>query len=524
MRCALRIRCVSTVGWSVVLLIASLALPVTKASAAAVAACFAQGRLGVCTEPVLSHVRFKSVVLQFVDPGETELGEGLARILWREILESISNVAGAGVILAYDREGAIREALGGRDYNAFLAQEYHAAAERIAEQQNVQMSIWGVVLPDGDDLYLQSFLTLHANEDEDWTSLSLGEVGDVEIAAAIGRHRLNLAPMRATREALFVRPWTTRCALESRCPGGVDLRDKPSNDGNVVEKVPVGSVLKGQNMFREWLQVERPDGGTAYINVYHVEMFPDRISFSNRKQVNIRSAAGVSKAPLGKVDLNGEYEVLAGARAARQEPWYQISAGGQVGWVAGRLVERRNYHFPAVHLIAGLYRYARGDFSGAERELEIFLNDNEDTDNVTRAIVHQFLAASRVAMRRGTSGQLKVAIEDLDEAVRLTPYDPGPYRLRAVVRLGGRQDLGASLADLGQALALDRRDVGSQRLLGGLLGVLMSPPGLNQLAPGEDTRAPRRQLLDIGESYADPQLKEVLEDWQLRTSPLLPPN
>jgi tetratricopeptide (TPR) repeat protein len=441
------------------------------------------------------------VVLQFVDPDETGLGEGLARLLWREILESISDLSGAGVILAYDREGAIREALGGRDYTEFLAQEYHAAAELIARQLGVQMSIWGVVLEDGDDLYLQSFLTLHVDESTAWTSLSVGRASGPPLAAAISQQRLNFAPQRAPRRSLFARPWTTRCALSAGCPGGVELRAGPSNDTPVVARVPEGATLKGQDMVRQWLRVEQPEGGEAYINLYHLEMFPDRVTFASRQGVNLRSAAGTNATPVGKVDLDGDYAVLRAARAPRAEPWYRIAAGGSEGWVAGRLVERRSYLFPVVHLIAGLFRYARGDFAQAVRELEAFLADAEAEDNVTRAVASQFLAASRVAGRQGMGSRIEVALGDLDRAVDLTPFDPAAYRLRAVVRLGSGRDLEASLADLDEALSLDRHDAGSQRLLGEILSVSREQ-GLQLLAPGEDVQPAERLLDDLGTIYA----------------------
>jgi tetratricopeptide (TPR) repeat protein len=483
------------------LLLAGLSVPMRAPAAGEVVACFAQGKLGLCSQRVLEHVGFKSVVLQFVDPQNTGLGEGLARLLWREILESISDLSGAGVILAYDREGAIREALGGRDYEAFLAKEYHAAAEQIARQLGVQMSIWGVVLEDGQDLYVQNFLTLYADDKLAWTTLSVGQPSGPSLAAAIGQQRLNFAPHRASREALFARSWTTRCALSAGCPGGVELRAGPSNDSPVVAKVPEGSALKGHEMVRQWLKVERPDGGEAYINLYYVEMFPDRVTFVNRRAVVLRAAAGTGARSLAKVDLDGDYVVLGAARAEHSEPWYRIAVDGREGWVAGRLVERRSYLFPVVHLIAGLFRYARGDFDRAVSELEAFLADAEDEDNVTRAAARQFLAASRLAGREGRGRGIEAALGDLDRAVDLTPFDPGAYSLRAVVRLGSGRSLDASLADLKQALSLDRNDAGSQGLLGEMLSRLHRW-GLQPLAPGQDVRPAEELLQDLGASYA----------------------
>lgn len=128
------------------------------AAAGEIANCFSQGLQGSCTGQVLQNVPFKAEVLQFVDPGKTDLGESFARLIWREILESISNLAGAGVILVYDRQGEIQRALGEKDYQSFLETDYHAAAESIGRQLNTQMIIWGAVVADGDGILVQPFL------------------------------------------------------------------------------------------------------------------------------------------------------------------------------------------------------------------------------------------------------------------------------------------------------------------------------------------------------------------------------
>ena len=468
-------------------------------------ACFKQGVLGSCSKPALQHVPFKSVVLQFVDPGKTGLGESLSRLLWREILESISDLGGAGVILAYDREGEIENALGQESVGNFLEREYHSAANAIAEQQKVQMAIWGAVLQDGDGIFLQTFLTMRNEVDDAWSTLSLSmdSPPDVRISALLGRSRLNLAPLRGTRAELFGRNWITRCKLDAGCPRGIALHASPSSDSPVSVHVPVGSQVKIVDMRRQWFKVERQNGPPAWINIYHVEMFPRIIEFFSRHGVNLRAEPGGD--PLTLADLDGTYDVIDTRRYGKYgEPWYFIEVGSRRGWVAGRLVNRRSYTFPAVHLIAGLFRYGRGQFSRAEDELQAFLSQSPDEDNVTRAVVLQFLAASRVAGHEPGSSKTLLALDDLARAAVLTPFDTRVYSLRAVVQAGAQREIANAVAELKQALRLNPRDPGARQLLRDLSAVSESY-GLSVFAPGKSIGNAKNDLQALRHEFLKSQ-------------------
>lgn len=439
--------------------------------------CFQRGALGSCRRTVLQHVQFKSAVLQFVDPMKTGLGEGLSRLLWREILESISDLSSAGVILATDRSGEIERALGEKDLARFLGRGYHDAALAIAEQQDVQISIWGAVLEDGDELLVQTFLSLRESEADPWTTLNLkrGWPEPLELKTVLAQKRINLAPLHGRRSDLLDRRFVTRCGRSVGCPLGVPIHEGPSSKSSVVERVAVGSAVYTVDMLGNWMKlkaqasIERDaasaDGVEHWIRIEHLEMFPGEISFTSRKSVNLRSEPGGDV--IGRVDLNGTFAVLHGARFGKfDEPWYRIEVDDKIGWVAGRLVARRTYTFPSVHLIAGLYRYGRQQYGRAIREFESFLEVASESDNVTRAFALEFLAASRVmAERRPRERDLARAIFDLDEAAVLTPFDPGVYKIRAVVRASSVDRIAESISDLQQAVRLNRRDSGAKSLL-----------------------------------------------------------
>ncbi|MGA9575852.1 MAG: SH3 domain-containing protein [Lysobacterales bacterium] len=437
-------------------------------SADIVTNCFQQGALGNCSGQVLQHVEFKSVVLQFVDPANTKLGEGLARIYWREVLDSISDLPKAGVILAYDRDGDIETALGEANLGEFLQREYHDAALAIALQQQAKMAIWGAVLPDGDQIYVQTFLTLQQSENEPWTTISVApkQSAGVRLSAPLSRNRLNLPALIRSRESLFHRWFVTRCALSAGCPNGVELRAEPSSTANVVAHVPEGNQIEVTDMQNQWMKVRSSDrdGQDQWINIYHLEMFPETVQFENRKNVNLR--AGPNGEKLDSVNLNGQYRVLNAVRyGPYKEPWYQIEINGRKGWIAGRLVQYRSYIFSGVHLIAGLYRYGRGDYAGAGNELRAFLAETPEEDNVTRAVAFRFLAASQLAGTNVHSEKVKNALKNIGTAIELTPFDASGYTFRALVNAGSAEQLTPAIDDLKQALKLNRRDENALQLL-----------------------------------------------------------
>ena len=381
--------------------------------------CFAPGEMGSCTKRVLQHVDFKSVVTEFVDPQNTGIGHSLSHLMWRQVLQSTSNLGGAGVILAHDRRNIMAERLSGRDYLDYLQSDYHEAAMAVAQFLDAQMSIWGVVLEDDGIVYFEPFVTLLPVDKDPWTILRLASpsVQGEGLRAAIPHRRLSFSPSITTREQLFEGNYLTRCALSSGCPEGIALRAGPSNNARIVSRFPVGRQIRAHDMIEQWFEVEAQDGQSAFINIYHLEMTPRVVTFSRpRTNVNVRSAPGPAAPPIGKDNFRGDYQVLAVRRHASGEFWYRIKSERHDGWIAGRLVIP-NWSFPVVHFVSGLYRYGRGNFRMAVSEFERFIARAENEDNVNLAAAHQFLAASRIAYRSAFDPEFKSVLDDLERAV-----------------------------------------------------------------------------------------------------------
>jgi hypothetical protein len=287
------------------------------------------------------------------------------------------------------------------------------------------------------------------------------------------------------------------------CPRGIALRERASNDSPVTAFVPVGSQVKAIDMNRQWLKVSRQGADPAWINIYHVEMLPRSIEFFDRRNVNLRARPGGSS--IARVNLDGAYQVNDAQRHGQYgEPWYFIEVGSRRGWIAGRLVNRRSYTFPAVHLIAGLYRYGRSQFRKAQEEFEAFLAQSPNEDNVTQATVLQFLAASRVAGQRNSTSKGRQALSDLDLASKLTPFDAKIYSLRAVVRVGAEKQMVSVVADLEQALELNKRDPTALRLLHDMSRI-SERYGLDVFVPGGEIGNATHKLKALEHLYIKPQ-------------------
>ena len=466
----------------VIILTIVLATPI---QAGEVSSCFVPGTGGTCLNPVLQHVEFKAVVTEFVDPEVTGIGHSLSRVLWREVLSSISDVPGAGVILAHDARNEMERLFDGRNYMEYLEADYHDAALQIARQLQVQMSLWGVAIEEQGRIFVQPFVTLLSSNDDPWTRFRIANPKFQEFALSgiLGRERLNFAPLNASRAKLFERRFATRCALRSGCPMGVPLRGGPSNDDPVVAYVREGSSIHGEDMAEQWLRVN-VNSESAYINIYHLHITPPSVNTKMRSSVNVRPGPGAT-ATLGKVTLSGNYPVIDVGEDKEGRIWYRVDAGDASGWVAGWLF-RPNYLFTIVDFVEGLYRYARFDFNGAIQAFHRFLERGEDESNVTLATAQQFLAASRLAAaaQDGFDRAVSQAMHDLVAAEELTPYDPGLYALRAAIGFGSPEYVELGARSLETALHLDSRNRLARALLG-QINELFEEGGLETLTRSE---------------------------------------
>ena len=425
----------------------------------------------------LPNVALKAVVAELLDPSDTGDGKAVAYLLWREILSAISDQSGAGVILARPP--------GDKRIVDMLADTYHHAALEIAEGQQARMALWGAVARQGDQLSVDLYLTLVAGEAAGSLRLMAEPSHGAGLEATIPRTRFNFAPVATARSNLFARTVITRQATT--------LRHEPRADAAAVQNVAAGTALAATDMRGQWFVIRQPNGQSAYLNAESVDVPPREVEAAGAK-IKLWSAPN-TKAPVSATrTLNGAFIVTDMRYIASQGLWYHIAVDGEAFWVQATQVHPR-FALPAVHFVAGLYRFYAKRYTDAVGEFRQFLAAPGVTEsNVNQATAYQFLGASQV-MGHLVFGLDPSALGAFDSAVALTPYDPDAYTLRAVAGFGFRRPPQAALTDLAHALTLDRESGQAHRLLKSIDTVAT--------APGEDTLRSWTKLDTVKPAIAD---------------------
>jgi hypothetical protein len=401
---------------------------------------------------VLPHVILKAVVSEFLDPEDTGIGKAIGYLIWREVLTAISDQAGAGVILAHPP--------GEERLVDMLARNYHRAAENIAKSQRARMALWGVATEEGGRVYVNTYLSVLTGTGTSDLRVKFvpgkrfgPQVADVE--ATIPRTRFNFALVATSRVDLFKRRLVTR--------GTTILRDRPSGSASKVARVRRNTILQAVDMEGAWFKIQLENGQVGYVENSKVNLPPRQVEASVT-EINLRSGPGTDfKEVMVNVDLKGTFPVLDMRYRKQEGLWYRIRVADRSVWVWAGLVRPR-FTLPAVHFIAGLYRFYGDRFRDAEREFRQFINAPDvRAVNVNLSTAHQLLGASQI-IQWEHPGPSKYIFPTFSKAVELTPYDPSAYLLRAVAGLVVLRSPRQALADLDRALELDRRDKDARSL------------------------------------------------------------
>jgi hypothetical protein len=440
------------------------------------------------TLEVLPKVQVKSVVAEFLDPGDTGDGKSMAALLWRELLSAISDQSGAGVILA--------KAPPERRLTDMLASTYHRAAAEIAENQHSRLAIWGAVTVDGDEATVESYLTVIGGPS--LASLRLMSVPPVPqirpaLEAPISGTRVNFVPLTLSRAELFARTLVAR--------SNVTLRQEPRLEARSVRVVPVGTVLQSTDMTDGWFVVLGSHDEKAYLRATDVDVAPVCAKPTTTEPIPLRDTAGgsVAKAVATAGPDCARVVAMRYLMANRQWGlWYQVESRGKIGWVPAGMTQAR-FSLPAVNFIAGLYRFYLNRFDDAAREFQTFAEIAGGSEsNANLATSKQLLGASRL-MGPVSRHDLE-AFVPLEQAVILTPFDPNAYVVRAVAGIGLEEAPPLILQDLDKALQLDRLNQSARNLLSSVI-TFARGNGVGLIAHRSNLRSVRSEVELLASQY-----------------------
>lgn len=404
---------------------------------------------GKGTGPVaLPHLQNKGLIAEFLDPGNTGLGKSLAYLLWREVLTAISDQAGVGVILAH-KEGELRIV-------DMLKEDYHVAAMEVAKYHQSRIVLWGEVHEEAGRIFLYSYITLlpevqgsdffmHLSYDREKRFIPGFE-------AEIPRSRFNFALVEAGRTEFFDRPLITRTAKST-------LRTRPSETAPAKGQVPKNTVLSGIDMNGSWFQVRQRDGSTAFVNMDEVEVPPRWVEASAYDKIALREGPGTDQKVVKRKELAGTFKVMDMRYRPGHGLWYRLNVDGTNVWVSGSQVRPR-FSLPAVHFMAGLYRFQAKRFREAAQEFSQFINaPGLKERNTNLATAYQFRGASEMMGERGGTD-----LQPFTRAISLTPYDPAAYNLRALASVRATSGFDMAVKDLEESLKIDMLNERSRSL------------------------------------------------------------
>lgn len=399
--------------------------------------------------------RARLLILDFLDPRRTELGQAMAALQQKEILAGLGEAQSAAAIVPV-LAGPARQRIADQ-----LDRDLHRGALRLAAEHLARAVLWGRIEVLGDTLILHASVSLFsAVEDPDLVQqLVIDGTRVPDLSAELGWTRFDFPPYAARRAQIFDRTLLVGSA-------GLELRATPEASGAALRVAAPGEVLRLRDMQGSWYVIA---DGTGIVHAdaaprrelaAGLQLLPRRAAVlpgeQARLQPNPRVPASIAVDPT-------RFHRLVAPRAVDGQAWYQVEANGQRVWLSPRQVAPVP-DLPAAHFALALQRALAGDQEAAEQEFGRFLQrpDSERTHLVAAAAL-QFLAISKLRGTATTRAQREAALGLLDRAAAATPGDPAVLTLRAIVRLGHADALGA-LADLEAALAVDPQN-GRARLL-----------------------------------------------------------
>lgn len=196
-------------------------------------------------------VKHRVAVFTYEDPEATGLGDDIASIVAGEILFN-SGVSSLGVLI-------FKEDLSPDDSSSL---SYFDKVDKITEKEKVTFSVWGRVLPVGDNLLIDTFVQLPPEV------LDRHFLWKLRLPRAMGGRELqvHLRPDRIRLQRLSINK-SAGSKIASAAHNLRILRQDPRDDATVLAEIPeerVYSVIQRQG---EWVFLKVEDGLEGWIRV-----------------------------------------------------------------------------------------------------------------------------------------------------------------------------------------------------------------------------------------------------------------
>lgn len=396
-------------------------------------------------------------VVQFIDETETALGEAVSLIAWRELFGSIQDLPSSGTkLLTIDDDP---------DLQKKIVDLYKYDVARIAEEQRADFVVWGVVREIEQCCVLWTYLAVSDDRVGPALEVHVG-IGPDEryrLSARLPKKQFNFTPLMIDPGSIGERRWFVR-------RDGANVFSKPDSGAERIEVLPKKTFFDSQGIVGKWVRFEGgPNEGQRFVEPWSLDLLPSQAILRNgvvRQEPDYAS----SSTSVGGRDLPARVvgQEYVGASDVK---WYRVDVEGRTGWVPAEGVVA-NQTLPVGYLLAAMLRYQGGDYELAIDEVDQFMSDGRERDNAILAFANELRAAAATMAAQSAGRHLDDARAWIDEAVRLTPYDPAAYRLSALAYAASGGDWRRVMQDLESALRLDRRSEETRAIIEGLIAAV----------------------------------------------------
>jgi SH3-like domain-containing protein len=450
------------------------------------------------------------VVAKLLDSSGTGLGLSVAKLLWREVYTAAESQGAPDRSLVdfVDDQSA-----------AGLANGFHDGAAQFAKAHSAAMALWGEVIAGEDQLEVDLCLTLPSGEAVGTLRLAaqdtrhVGLTADVGLNAPIASARINFEPIITTRAALFERIIAA--------DNDSSAHDAPRNGSSVVAEIPKGTLLHAIDVVGDWFRVQLPNGTAAYFPIIDSLVLPQTVRV-DRAAIAMRAEPAEGATRLLTQIAPRDYKVDAvrmpktAGKINFSEIWYEIHAGDLQGWVRASDVYTI-LGSPAIDFVLGTFLFINGNYDGAARALQAYVNSIGDSDtDPNLGAAYQILGSSQI-IGKDLASLPPFAAAPFNRAIARNPYDPAPYALRAVVDLGIDRSPAAAIADLHSALDLDRDEYSARQLVAAMSSIATNGPealrsrtGLAGATSALEQLA-RQYLIPVGTLVAAVEPKKIVK-------------
>lgn len=430
---------------------------------------------------------FKSLFLSYSDDEGLNHGHALARHNWRMSRELTFSLWRTKNLFSYELEegeeffdedffGEVRPGLDAA--SALTELEFHQAARKIGSEITAQAVIWGEHYRSGKVSALRNSITLiddFETKENSWLGVDLGFDGE-QMTFRLPAWEFDFSPTFGLIEENFERPFVLRCNERTGCNStrGIEFYNTPSNSKAAIKSfLPAGERVLGKDVVQKWILIERENGETGYVNIYHLEIVPTYLHYENRTSINLRKGPGKSFEVAFQADLDGIYRVLDVANDASERGdtpksrkendeiggnWYVIETDQGKGWVKGYITSKTEAIATEAHIrqrdktlyfLSALFRFAVANSPHKEVRWQqkqnfsqaiVMMNEfrqlaNSEVDNQAISFAHMISALSylRLETELGDKDKDQLAIQHAREAVINLPLFSEPRLLYSLI-------------------------------------------------------------------------------------------